>query len=160
MKTLILYGTAYGCTEKCAFKLAKCIKGDVRLLNLEGNKEIDMTDYEIVIIGGSIRLGRMNRSVSNFCRKNFDVLLEKNIGLFICCMNEIDHAKEYFRAGFPRELQNQAIAKGFFGGELNLEEMTSFERSLLKNVINIDKSISLIKEDNIKDFARMILGST
>jgi menaquinone-dependent protoporphyrinogen oxidase len=160
MKTLILYGTTYGCTEKCAFKLAKYMTDDVSVLNLEDNKEIDITDYEIVIIGGSIRLGRMNRSVSNFCRKYLNVLLQKDIGLFICCMNEIEQAKEYLEAGFPRELQNRANAKGYFGGELNLEEMTPFERSLLKNVINIDESISLIKEGSIKNFARIISNST
>ena len=37
MATLILYGTTYGCTEKCAFKLADYIAGDVKALNLEGN---------------------------------------------------------------------------------------------------------------------------
>ena len=156
MRTLIVYGTTYGCTEKCAFKLTGHIKNDVSLINLEGKKEFDVADYEIVIIGGSIRLGRMNRSVSNFCKKNLNELLKKRIGLFICCMNEIEQAKEYLDAAFPRELQSQAIAKGYFGGELNLEEMTTFERSLLKSVIHIDESISLIKEDSIKDFAQII----
>jgi len=158
MKTLILYGTTYGCTKKCAFKLAKYLTNDVSVLDLEGNKGIDITDYETVIIGGSIRLGRMNRSVSNFCKKDLNVLLQRDIGLFICCMNEIEQAKEYLEAGFSRELQDQAIAKGYFGGELKLEGMTSFERSLLKNIVNIDNSISLIDEDNIKNFAQIILN--
>ena len=156
MKTLIVYGTTYGCTEKCAFKLASHIENDVSLINLEGRKEYDIADYEAVIIGGSIRLGRMNRSVSNFCKKYLGELLQKHIGLFICCMNELEQAKKYLEEGFPRELQNQATAKGYFGGELNLDEMTTFERSLLKSVIHIDESISLIKEDNIKDFAQII----
>ena len=156
MKTLILYGTTHGSTEKCAFKLANCLADDVAVVNLEGSKGIDITNYDTVIIGGSIRLGRMNRSVSTFCKKYLSILRQVRIGLFICCMNEMDQAKEYLDAGFPKELQKQAIAKGYFGGELNLEGMTSLERSLLKTVIKIDKSISLIKEDNIKDFAQII----
>jgi len=134
--------------------------GGVNVLNLEENNEIDISDCDTVIIGGSIRLGRMNRSVSNFCRKYLGVLVQKKIGLFICCMNDLKQAKEYLEAGFPRQLQNRAIAEGYFGGELNLEEMTSFERSLLKNVIKIDRSISIIKEENIKDFAQRVSNST
>jgi len=156
MKTLILYGTTHGTTEKCAFKLANCFADDVDVLNLEENNGIDITGYDTVIIGGAIRLGRMNRSVSNFCNRNLSILRQVKIGLFICCMNGMDQAKEYLEAGFPRELRQQAIANGYFGGELNFEEMTSLERSLLKNILNIDKSISMIKEDHIKEFAHII----
>ncbi len=157
MKILILYGTSYGCTEKCAFKLAENMGNDVEILNLDGNKNIGIANYDTIIIGGSIRLGRMNKSVSNFCRKYLDVLLQKKIGLFICCMNDIAQAKEYLEAGFPKELKNHAIAKGYFGGELNFEELAALERSLIRTVINIDKSISLIREDDIKEFAQIIL---
>jgi hypothetical protein len=71
-------------------------------------------------------------------------------------MNEIAQAKEYLKAGFPEKLRKNAIAQGYFGGELNFEEMTPFERSLLKTVINIEESISLIKEKSIKDFAQIV----
>jgi len=160
MTTLILYGTTHGTTEKCAFKLANCFADDVAVLTLEENNGIDITGYDTVIIGGSIRLSRMNRSVSNFCRKYLNGLMHARIGLFICCMNEIDRAKEYLESNFPKELQQQAIAKGYFGGELDFGKLSSLERSLLKNIINIDKSISLINERNIKDFAQTISNAS
>jgi len=37
MKTLITYATRFGCTEKCANKLAEKFTNDVEIVNLKNN---------------------------------------------------------------------------------------------------------------------------
>lgn len=159
MNILISYSTKNGCTEKCSIKLAEYLKVHTVHLHKLGSKEgIRINDHDAVIIGGSIRIGQINKEVKRYCQKNLEELIQKRIGLFICCMNGFELATEYFRNAFPDELQKHAIAKGYFGGELNFEEMSFIERSIMKEIINIDKNVSIINEDNIVEFARTISG--
>lgn len=165
MKVLILYGTTHGCTKKCTDKLASNLQifrpssFDIDIVSAKGNANFNITEYETVIIGGSIRLGKMNKAVSNFCKKNLDTLVLKKTGLFVCCMSEQDKAEMYMTGSFPRKLLESAIAKGYFGGELIFEEMADIEKSLLKTVIGHEKSVSMIDEEGIEAFAEKIIKS-
>lgn len=161
MKTLILYGTTHGCSKKCAIQLSRHFRKlfrspDVRLADLKETTDVRVAEYDIVIIGGSIRLGKMNKAVSKFCRKNMEKLSQKKIGLFLCCMSEPDKAKDYMTGAFPTELIDSADAKGYFGGELIFENMAAIEKSLLKTVVPFEKSVSLIDEEEIKTFAQKL----
>jgi menaquinone-dependent protoporphyrinogen oxidase len=157
MKILIIYHTTYGCTEKCSNSLAEYLSDhEVLVYNLTSTKKIDIKEFNVVIIGASIRIGRVNRKVKQFCNNHLNDLLQKKIGLFICCMNSIGSAKEYLKSAFPSELQQHAVTLGYFGGELKFEEMTFFERSIIKEIAKTDKSVSLIKNNRIKKFASLI----
>jgi len=59
MNILIAYATKYGCTEKCAAVLSEKLTGKVDLCNLKGGRASDLTQYEKVIIGGSIYMGKI-----------------------------------------------------------------------------------------------------
>jgi menaquinone-dependent protoporphyrinogen oxidase len=85
MKTLIAYGTGTGTTKELSETLSKKIKGDVTVINLKEQKNINLSDFETIIIGGSIRAGQMQSEVRSFCRNNLNELKQKNVGLFICC---------------------------------------------------------------------------
>jgi len=52
MKTLVLFASRYGCTEKCANMLAEKINGDVEVKDLVKNKKIGLDGYDLVIRGG------------------------------------------------------------------------------------------------------------
>ncbi len=54
MKTLIVFGTKHGCTERCAKTLSEKFDGEVDLINLKEGKNIDISQYDKVIIGDSI----------------------------------------------------------------------------------------------------------
>ena len=91
MKTLIAYASKHGTTKKAVEKLAEELIGDVVILNLEdkGASNISIEDFARVIIGGSIYLGRIQKSVKKFCETNLEKLLKVNkLGLFICCGSE------------------------------------------------------------------------
>jgi len=156
MNTLIVYGTKYGCTEKCASILSKKLKGTVDLHNLKDGNPINISQYDNVIIGGSIYIGKIQKEVSAFCINNLDKLKEKRVGLFICGMQSGDVLETELNSSYPKELLKSAIAKEYFGGEFIMKKMNFIEKVIIKKVSKIDKDTSNILETNINKFAQLI----
>ncbi len=165
MNTLLAYATKYGCTEKCATILSEKLTGKVDLCNLKEVKDVDLTQYDKVIIGGSIYIGKIQKEVCEFCTKNLDVLKEKKIGLFICGMSAGDQVKTQMNNSFSQELLTNAVAKESFGGEFKFKKMKFMEKFIVKMVTKMDKSspaldtskdISNISEENINRFAQLM----
>lgn len=155
MNILVAYATQYGCTQKCANILSTDLKDNdssVSVIDLGSKIKIDLREYDTVIIGGPITAGKINAKVKKFCKDNLPELLKKKIGLFICGAAADQWEKE-ISDNFVTELLNVATAKGYFGFEYNFEKMNFAMRALIKKIAKIDKSVSNIFEDNIKEFA-------
>jgi menaquinone-dependent protoporphyrinogen oxidase len=157
MSILIAYATQYGCTAKCANMLSENLKGDdssisVSVVDLGSKQKIALNDYDTVIIGGPITAGKINTKVKKFCAGNLSELVKKKIGLFICGA-AVEEAQKELSDNFPQGLLDVAVVKGYFGYEFSLEKMNFAMRALIKKISKIDKSVSNIIEDNIKDFA-------
>jgi menaquinone-dependent protoporphyrinogen oxidase len=156
MKTAIVYTTKHGCTDKCAHTLANNLEKETSLFNIELEDDINLDHFDTVIVGGSIHAGMINKKIKSFINKNLALLLEKKIGLFLCCMYEGDQALEQFRNAFPEPLRNKAEAHGLFGGEFEFEKMNFLEKAIVKKVANVEHSVSNINYANIKAFAEKI----
>ncbi len=157
MKTVIIYATKHGCTDKCAYTLANEMEINATVVNLETERNINITEYETVIIGGSIHAGMLNKKVKSFIDKNLDILSKKKLGLFLCCMYEGEKALEQFQNVFPEIIRNRAVAHGLFGGEFDFDKMNFLEKAIVKKVANVEHSMSNINYANIKAFAEKIL---
>lgn len=156
MNTLIVYSTKYGCTEKCAGILSERLEGKVDMCNLRENNVPNLTQYDKVIIGGSIYMGRIQKEVSEFCTANLAALIGKKTGFFICCMRDGEEAKAHIKDAFPQELLTNAVAAEYFGGEFIFKKMNFMERMIVKKVSKIDKDTSNISEENIDKFAQLM----
>lgn len=165
VKTLIVYATKHGSTEKCANMLSEKLTGQVDLINLKGTKTPDLSEYDSVIVGGSVYIGKIRKEVSGFCSESLDELKEKRLGLFICCMAEGETASEQLEKVFPQELSNVAKSKASFGGEFRFNKMNAMERFIIKKVtksdekyadVDLSKGLSQIDVDSIEAFARLM----
>ncbi len=154
MKTLIAYASKYGCTEKCAKLLEKELNGDVTLLNLKKNSSANLDVYDNIIIGGSIYISKIQKEVTEFCKNNLNQLSEKNIGLFICGMQEKEVIATEIDSNYPPELLEKAVVKEWFGGEFTFEKMNFLEKTIIKKVSKTTTSKSEINEDTIRHFAQ------
>lgn len=161
MKTLIAYSTKHGCTEKLANMLAEQLNGDKDLMNIDKNKVTDLTSYDTVIIGGSILAGRVRKNAIKFCNQHMDELKQKNLGIFISCMDD-ENEENYLKEQFPEELVNHSKALGYFGGEIIFDKMGFLEKFMMKMITKSKKNddskkevenMHKIKEKNIKKFA-------
>lgn len=154
MSTLIVYASKYGCTEKCVELLSKDLMEKAELVNLKHITNVDLSKYDKVIIGGSIYIGKIQKEVTDFCNKNLDILKNKNIGLFICGMQEGEAIKTELEQNFPKELLAIAKTKEYLGGEFSFDKMNFMEKMIVKKVAKITESKSFILGDNIHKFAQ------
>ena len=79
MKTLIVYATKYGSTEKCAKLLSGKLSSEVKLCNLKLEKNIDLSKYDKVIIGTSVYMGRVRKEINEFFISNSNELITKKV---------------------------------------------------------------------------------
>lgn len=154
MKTLIAYCSNHGCTEKTARELKENLGSEVELCNLKKDDIPTLNEYERIIVGGSIHAGKVQKKVKEFCSKNMQLLLQKEVGLFICCMEEGESAKKELEMSYPTELLNSAKASAYFGGEFNFQKMNFLEKMIVKKVAKIEESTSNIDHLAIHDFSQ------
>lgn len=150
VNNVILYATKHGTTEKCAKLLEKKLSGKTVLINLKDSRKIDLSAYDNVIIGGAIYMGKVQKEVTGFCKENSKLLLNKKLGIFICGMS--DDIEKEFTASYPKEILERAEAKECFGGEFIFENMSFFERFIIKKIAKTDSNISKLSEESINRF--------
>lgn len=129
MSTIIIYASKYGSVERCVILLGERIVGGATIVNVHNHKAHHLLQYDNIIIGGSIYMGKIQKEIQDFCKENLEVLLTKNIGLFIS--SALNHQNE-FDQSFPKELIEHSKAKANFGYELNMHKFSALEKIVLK----------------------------
>jgi len=154
MKSLIVYCSSHGTTEKAVGLLSENLVGEVLSVDLKREKTtFDLKDFDTVIIGGSIHAGRIQRKIKKFLQTHHEELLEKELGLFLVCMRDGEIAMEQFNNAFPQDLRKNSVAMGLFGGEFLVSKMNFFERQVVKKVDGITTNQSKLDLNAIKEFA-------
>ncbi len=157
MKTVIIYATSRGTTEKAAQKLMNYLnhlQSKVTLINLKKEKIMNLADYDSVILGSSIHAGMVQGKMKKFIKAHQEELQSKKLGLYICCMYEGDKAKLQFEMAYPEQLRKNAVASGLFGGEFDFAKMNFLEKFIVKKVDGNAKDISTLSEEEIEKFAK------
>ncbi len=170
MKTLIAYGSKHGAAKKCAQMLKQKIAGEVEIVDLKQTKDCNLKQYDQVIVGGSIYAGMIQKEVTAFCTQNLEILGQKKLGLFICCMSENDADKQLEKV-FPPELLKTAIIKKSCGGAFDFKQMNVMEKMIIKMVskaqakndpntkpVNTKESVSMLNIENINAIAEAMRG--
>ncbi|WP_019240927.1 MULTISPECIES: flavodoxin domain-containing protein [Bacillus] len=157
MKTLIAFASKTGTTEKCAHTLSTYFE-NATLCNLT-NEQPDLSDYETVIIGGSIRMGQLHKKTKQFILDNQDILLEKRCAFYIC-NGIVDQTEEVIQRNFPTEIINHTLLVDTFGGEIDLQKQKGLDRMIakiaLKSIGDDPSKQPKILEENIETFAEAV----
>lgn len=155
MKTLILYLSKHGTTEKVARMIQSGLADEVTIVHLKQNRKPDLTSFQRVIIGTSVYAGTPSKSLMKFCLANLKELQTKELGLFVCGMEpDKDKQQKELANAFPAELVQIAKASVFAGGEFLFEKMNFFERMVIKKIAKTSVSISRIDESSVKSFLK------
>lgn len=153
MKTLIIYASKTGTTEKCAKEINRQLK-DSKMVNIL-NQDEDINKYDLIIVGTPIRMGMIDKKVRKFLVSNIETLKSKKVAYFICCgFNK--NWKSYYEQNIPKDLLNCAIIYDTFGGEMDIKKQKGFDKFITKMVSkNIDKSKEIkILNENINRFIK------
>lgn len=157
MNILLVYNTRHGCAEKAALEISRLLGEHVEMVNLrQGHNFPEIDNYDTVIIGGSIHMGKVQKKVRKFMQKYRAQLFNKRLGLYLCHMYEGDMAEKQLNNAFPEELRNHAVVTGLFGGEFDFEKMNFLERKIIQKVAKVDASVSKFNNDAIERFVQKI----
>lgn len=151
MKTLIVYASKYGCTKDCVHYLKKALHGDVMVCSAK-DKIPNIEQFDTVLIGGSIYMNAIQKSIKHFYNRNLQALLRKRIGLFICCYTPAD-TEGYMDTFFPKELLSHAACKSVLGGEMRYDTMNVLYRKLFQSLKKIEGFRQGFQEPHINNSA-------
>jgi menaquinone-dependent protoporphyrinogen oxidase len=133
------------------------MEGEVLAVDLKRDKILfDVRNYDFIIVGGSIHAGHIQGKIKQFIGKNYEILLKKKLGFFLCCWHDGETALEQFNEAFPEELRNVSIANGIFGGEFLVSKMNFIERQIVKKVNGITTDLSNLDTTAIMTFVMKI----
>jgi menaquinone-dependent protoporphyrinogen oxidase len=101
-KVLIAYGTRFGCTQEVANEIALVMEKSgiepnvVDLSSIKRAQWPTIAEYDGVLVGASIKIGKWKKEPRVFIENNLDVLRkhENKFGIFVCCGTAItEHQK-------------------------------------------------------------------
>lgn len=154
MKLGILYATKSGTTEKCAYLLKELLP-NTEVIEIN-NQEIFLQNYDFIIFGAPIRYGFIHKAVKSFLNQNKECLMNKKVGYFLCgtFKNQID---EVIKNNINKQLYRNARLISCFGGEINFEKLSGFEKIIIRIIKKIRGfSYPTIDKDAIKVFAESV----
>ncbi|MBN2853712.1 MAG: flavodoxin domain-containing protein [Clostridia bacterium] len=158
MKTLIVYASRYGYTSDCVTKLAGKLHGEVTTVNIDKEKTSDLEQYDNIVIGGSVKIGKIQKSVIQFCETNKVLLLKKKVAFFISCGDQ--NHMQYLNGAIPEELLTHALSVQSFGGEFKTDKMNFIEKKMIdmikKSTVKEGKSLPVARYENIDIIAEAI----
>ncbi|WP_352421967.1 flavodoxin domain-containing protein [Proteiniphilum sp.] len=155
--TLIVFASNHGTVEKCARELFRRIDGKVDICNLNRRDFLpDLSGYDTVIVGGSIHSGQIQEEISSFCNENLELLVTKRLGLFINCIYSGEKAQQQLDGAFPEVLRRKAVARDYFGGEVDKLKLSFWERVVTTRMIEQGDLVVAISRERIERFANII----
>ncbi|TXK36859.1 flavodoxin [Pontibacter qinzhouensis] len=158
MKIAVVYMSRHGTTGKVANLIAEKLEKEypVDVLNLSRYPDFSPDAYDAVIIGGSIHLGAIQEEVQTFCEENLKLLLQKEIGLFICCLLQ-ERQEEQLRQAFPEKLLQHSLLNACLGGEFLMEKMNQHDWLIARLAAKSDRSVSKINYAAVDRFTQHLL---
>ncbi|MDR0898185.1 MAG: flavodoxin domain-containing protein [Oscillospiraceae bacterium] len=164
MHNLIAYSSKYGATKACAEGIAALLPGQTDLCDLDKTTP-DLTPYDTVVVGSSVYMGRARKAARQFCKTQAGALLSKRLGLFLCCVQDLDKTvSEQMQLAFAKPLRDHALAIGALGGQVDYTKLTRFD-GMIMNLVAGDLRrktgkdvISTISQERIERFAELMKG--
>ena len=140
-KTLVLHSSVDGHTIGICEKIASALSGDVKLLAIQ-EPAVDLSGYDKIVIGASIRYGRHRKEVINYVVKNKGALTPEKSAFF--SVNAVARKKgkdtptgnPYVRKFLQKTSWNPGII-GVFAGRIDYPQYGFIDRFAIKLIMRI-----------------------
>ncbi|HII85806.1 TPA: hypothetical protein HA273_04405 [Candidatus Bathyarchaeota archaeon] len=142
MRTLIVYVTRYGATAGTSKEIANVLSGEgfsVKVVNAKEEKVDGVSDFELVIVGGGLQMGRWTSETEDFLKRYQSELAQKKVAVFVSSamkplleregkIEELEKNRKAFLEDKPAKYGLKPIAVGLFGGVIDYNKMGLFAR--------------------------------
>ncbi|VVB62491.1 Flavodoxin domain protein [uncultured archaeon] len=137
MKTLIVYATRYGATALTSHEIAKILleeNFEVKVVDVNKEKIKDILEFELVIVGGGLKMDRWTGESGDFLKNFQKDLAQKKVAIFVSSamksLFERQGKTEDLQKIKKSHLEDEAlkhhlnpIALGLFGGVWDKNKM-------------------------------------
>ena len=151
MKTAIIYTTKHGSVKKCADILKEKLGGNADIYNLAESSDIPLDDYDTIILGASVYVGKIQKEMVKFCTGNNPDLHSKQLGLFVCAGERSEKRFDYLKL-FGDNIFSKSISRKVFGDEVYYEKLNLFEKLALRMLKGVKKSYSNLDSEAMDEF--------
>jgi menaquinone-dependent protoporphyrinogen IX oxidase len=147
IKVLIAYQSKYGSTKQYAEWIQQDTDGD--LVNVENGDKPDLARYDVVIIGGYVRTGKI--VIAPFIKGHWSVMKGKEVILFTTSGTPPRHPKiqSIYEKSLPEEIRKE-IKYFPLPGRISGKDLTLFDKFLI-SIGKIMEQDELLKKDMGKD---------
>ena len=126
-KTLIIYESKYGTTEKIA-KYLSLVLGPAKYCKTSEFKD-EYMDFDLILIGSPIYSGKIVPKIADFIEKNINRLKTKKIALFCTCISTKDGNENLTKI---EKILGKVITKRALGGILKHNKLDEEDSQALK----------------------------
>ena len=164
---LIIFSTIDGHTQKICKFISEILKnkGNVKVISIGESETIDLSTYDCIIIGASIRYGKHRSNVYSFIEKNI-LILESKITAFFT-VNVVARKKEKsdpetnpYMKKFIENVNWTPNYLAVFAGKIDFPKLKLFDRYVIKFIMWLTKGPTNTKEcydftdwEKVKSFA-------
>jgi menaquinone-dependent protoporphyrinogen oxidase len=144
-KVLIVYGTRYGATEGTSEEIAKVLKNeglDVRVINAKKERMKNISEYDLVIVGSGMQMGKWTGDAEGFLGKFQKELSDRKVAIFVSSAaqalleherktEEIEKARKQYLEDKAAMYNLKPISMVIFGGVWDYNKMSFLFRKTL-----------------------------
>ena len=166
--TLIIYSSTDGHTKTICLKILNSLKNPdlVNIVPLDKAETFDLSKYDKIIIGASIRYGKHNRKVINFVKKNIKLLNQKRTAFF--SVNVVARKEEKstpetnpYMLKFLKKTNWKPNKLSVFAGKVDYPNYNFFNKNVIRFIMYITKgptdtnnSYEFTNWEKVKKFAK------
>ena len=167
-ETLIIYSSTDGHTKTICQKILNLLKNPdlTKIIPLEEAGTFDLSKYEKIIMGASIRYGKHNKKVSNFVKKNIKLLNQKKTAFF--SVNVVARKEEKstpetnpYILKFLKKTNWRPNKLSVFAGKVDYPNYNFFNKNVIRFIMYITKgptdinnSYEFTNWEKVKKFAK------
>lgn len=136
MNAIICYDTKYGSTTETCYYISSGMKMNVDVKNIS---EVNLFNYDLIVIGSPIFIGKPMKSVGDFIIANYEKLKDKKIAVFVTCWAM---ATQYGKSSgeFLEQLKKhlppcRLICERALPGKLLLDKISERDRETMKRLL-------------------------
>ncbi len=170
-KIIIIYSTTDGHTKEICSYLLNIIEksnNQVTLISIENAEKIDLTIFDKIVIGASIRYGKHSPKVYEFINNNLQILDNKSNAFF--SVNVVARKPEKNQADtnpylkkFLLQIPWKPKQLAVFAGKIDYQKYNIFDRYMIRMIMWVTKgpthpetNIDFTDWEQVKKFGQLI----
>ena len=170
MKSAIIYSSTDGQTKKICEVIKQYLsnKEEHELISIDNISNVNLENFDNIIIGASIRYGKHNPKILRFVKKNFQFIQTKKNVFFSVNVVARKQGKDTpdtnpYIQKFLKKTKWRPGKLGVFAGKVDYPKYNFFNKQIIKFIMFITKGPTDTKKtyeftnwENVKSFAKEI----